>query len=227
MTISFRQPFRGSWPITQRFGEVVEGVTYKGAPHTGIDYGCPEGTQILASAGGQVMAAGWAEDGFGFRVIIRHSADRSTLYAHLSRVDVTVGQTVEQSQQVGLSGSTGYATGPHLHFEARRRWNDYRSYFDPMTLPLQSFADAEDVPLKDADAFAEGNILKVTAPLGAKGFSSDHFDYFNAYPQGTEFYYTGLAMAHNGYTYMRVIPMTKAVWMAVHDGETQILDRVE
>ncbi len=223
--MNFRQPFRGEWPISQRYGEKI--TDPKG--HTGIDYACPVSTPILASADGTVMFAGWDTTGFGRCVIIRHDGSHSTLYAHLALIPrgITAGVDVKQGEEIGFSGSTGNSTGPHLHFEARRKWNDFQSHFDPMSLPLQSFADAEDVPLKDADAFAEGNILKVTAPLGAKGFSSDHFDYFNAYPQGTEFYYTGLAMAHNGYTYMRVIPMTKAVWMAVHDGETQILDNAE
>lgn len=140
--IRYRQPFRGEYPITQQYGEVIPGVTYHGQPHTGIDYGCPQGTPILASAGGTVMAAGWDLTGYGFRVIIRHESGKATLYGHLDSISVSRNDEVEQGQEIGLSGMTGIATGPHLHFEARRQWNNYQTHFDPMTLPLISVDDA-------------------------------------------------------------------------------------
>jgi len=145
--ITYRQPFRGEYPITQRYGEVIPGVTVNGKPHTGIDYGCPMGTPILASAGGTVMAAGWDQTGYGFRVIVRHEDGLATLYAHLYTIDVSVRDEVRQGQEIGTSGATGGSkdfpvTGPHLHFEVRTRWNDYSSHFDPMALPLMTVDDS-------------------------------------------------------------------------------------
>lgn len=227
--MNFRQPFRGEWPISQRYGEKI--TDPKG--HTGIDYACPVSTPILASADGTVMFAGWDATGFGRCVIIRHDGSHSTLYAHLALIPqgITAGVDVKQGEEVGFSGSTGNSTGPHLHFEARKQWNDCKSHFDPMDLPLMSFADAADPAAKPAEtlrgaqAFAEGDVLTVTAPLGAKGFFSEAFDYFTPYPQGSAFYYTGQTAKHNGFTYMKVIPMLRPVWIAVHDNDTQILDK--
>lgn len=169
--MSYRQPFKGEYPITQKYGEVIPGVTYNNKPHTGIDYACPMHTQILASNEGTVMAAGWDLSGYGFRVILRHLDGMATLYGHLDSISVNVGDNVKQGQEIGISGKTGYATGPHLHFEARTRWNDHTSHFDPMALPLMSFADvAENATtqpvgnsgqLKGADAFSEGDLLTV------------------------------------------------------------------
>lgn len=136
--LTYRQPFAGSYPITQRYGETVTSSF-----HTGIDYACPLGTPILASADGVVMAAGWDATGFGNRVIILHDGHHATLYAHLQTVAVFVSQKVQQGDMIGMSGSTGNSTGPHLHFEARSVWHDYKSHFDPMTLPLQSVDDAQ------------------------------------------------------------------------------------
>ena len=140
--ITYRQPFRGEYPITQYYGEVIPGVTFNNKPHTGIDYGCPPGTEILASADGTVMAAGWDMTGYGFRVILKHSDGRATLYAHLDTISVSMGQHVQQGQEIGTSGATGKVTGPHLHFEARRIWNDYSAHFDPKQLPLMSIDDS-------------------------------------------------------------------------------------
>lgn len=141
--ITYRQPFSGEYPITQRYGEIVPGVTVNNAPHTGIDYGCPVGTPILASADGIVMQAGWDSTGYGLMIIIRHPDGKATLYAHLSEIFVTVNAKVEQGQKIGLSGDSGYVTGAHLHFEARENWYNYLSHRDPITfLPLQSVDDS-------------------------------------------------------------------------------------
>lgn len=135
--MNFRQPFQGDFPITQRYGEAITASF-----HAGIDYGCPIGTPILASADGTVRRAAWDSFGYGYCVIIQHSAEKSTLYAHLSRIDVTAGTVLTQGKQIGLSGDSGNVTGPHLHFEARRQWNDSRTHFDPFYLPLQSVDDS-------------------------------------------------------------------------------------
>jgi len=86
--------------------------------HLGVDYGAPTGTPVRTVGDGLVEFAGW-QNGFGNVVHIRHSGDRTTVYAHLSRIDVKKGQRIEQGQRVGAVGATGWATGPHLHFEFR------------------------------------------------------------------------------------------------------------
>ena len=225
--MNYRQPFSGSYPITQRYG-ATDGTDPKG--HTGIDYGCPAGTPILASEKGEVMFAGWDNTGYGNCVIIQHPDGNATLYGHLSSVSVTVGQQVKRGQLIGYSGSTGNSTGPHLHFEARKKWNDYKSHFDPMTLPLHSSiepaiqAKPEQNDLKGADAFHKGDIVTVVAPLGAKGFTSGSFSTYIGYPKGSTLCYSGKTEKHNGYTYMECYPLSRPVWIAVNDGDCQILD---
>ena len=86
--------------------------------HLGVDYGAPVGTGVRSVGDGTVDFAG-QQNGYGNVVILRHSNDRSTLYAHLSRIDVKAGQRVDQGQRIGAVGTTGWATGPHLHFEFR------------------------------------------------------------------------------------------------------------
>ncbi len=90
--------------------------------HTGIDYAVPMGTPIKASNSGRVIYSGWY-GGYGKVVIIDHGnctgAPTTTLYAHMSQPKVLAGQNVTRGQVVGLSGSTGYSTGPHCHFEVR------------------------------------------------------------------------------------------------------------
>jgi len=221
----YRQPFNGDFPITQKFGEIIPGVTYKNEPHTGIDYACPLGTNILASDNGSVFFAGWNESGYGNMIMIRHNDGKASLYAHLSLIRVYVGQNVRKGEKIGESGTSGNSTGPHLHFEMR---DENGKAFDPMTV-LTSVDDrvvAENATttLKNADAFEEGDTVKVVAPLGAKAFFRG-FNDKTAYPQGSRFYYTGKTEKRNGYTYMEVIPLSVPMWVAVHDHETQILDK--
>ena len=233
--MTYRQPFKGEYPITQKYGEIIPGVTVNNRPHTGIDYGCPKGTSILASNDGEVMAAGWDLTGFGFRVILKHPDGRATLYGHLDSIGVNVGDKVKQGQEIGISGDTGKATGPHLHFESRYKWNDYTSHFPPYDLPMMTVDDSiseqfgKTEQLKGAEAFSEGDLLKVQNTLGVKAFFDPAFSYdrVTSYPQGTPFYFTGDKTVNpkNGLTYVRVIPAQFSVWVAVNDGETQLLDK--
>jgi len=108
------------WPlqgrITSRFGAIRRwGGGYR---HTGIDIAAPYGSPIVAADNGEVIFAGWW-DGYGKAIVIDHGHGRSTVYAHLSRIYVQVGNAVAKGQTIGLEGSTGYSTGPHLHFEVR------------------------------------------------------------------------------------------------------------
>lgn len=84
--------------------------------HRGVDYTAPSGTPVRSVADGVVEFAG-VRNGYGNVVEIRHGSERSTLYAHLSRIDVRAGQRLEQGARIGTVGATGWATGPHLHFE--------------------------------------------------------------------------------------------------------------
>jgi murein DD-endopeptidase MepM/ murein hydrolase activator NlpD len=86
--------------------------------HKGVDYGAPTGTPIRSVGDGVVEFAG-RQNGYGNVVEIRHSNQRSTLYAHLSRIDVRKGQHVDQGARIGAVGATCWATGPHLHFEVK------------------------------------------------------------------------------------------------------------
>lgn len=86
--------------------------------HLGTDYGAPTGTPVRVVGDGVVHFAG-QQNGYGNVVEVRHGNERSTLYAHLSRIDVRKGQRVEQGDTIGAVGATGWATGPHLHFEFR------------------------------------------------------------------------------------------------------------
>ncbi|WP_422084898.1 peptidoglycan DD-metalloendopeptidase family protein [Variovorax sp.] len=86
--------------------------------HNGIDYAAPTGTSVRTVGDGTVDFAG-TQNGYGNIVIINHRNNQQTAYAHLSRVDVKAGQSVSQGQTIGAVGMTGWATGPHLHFEFR------------------------------------------------------------------------------------------------------------
>ncbi|MEA5511663.1 peptidoglycan DD-metalloendopeptidase family protein [Crocosphaera sp. UHCC 0190] len=88
-----------------------------GRMHKGIDIAAPVGTPIMAAAPGEVVYAGWNSGGYGNLVKVRHPDGSMTLYAHNSRILVRRGQQVDQGQQISEMGSTGYSTGPHLHFE--------------------------------------------------------------------------------------------------------------
>jgi murein DD-endopeptidase MepM/ murein hydrolase activator NlpD len=87
--------------------------------HTGIDLAVVTGTPVKATMDGKVVSAGWNTQGYGNLVIVENGAYR-TYYAHLSSIPVAVGDTVKAGSVIGLSGSTGNSTGPHLHYEIRK-----------------------------------------------------------------------------------------------------------
>lgn len=103
--------------------------------HLGVDYGAPTGTPVRSVGDGVVDFAGW-QNGYGNIVIVRHAGERETRYAHLSRMNVKRGQRVEQGSLVGAVGATGWATGPHLHFEFRVRGE----HVDPLKVARASEA---------------------------------------------------------------------------------------
>lgn len=110
------------WPavgrITSPFGMRIDPVTHKRALHTGVDIGIPQGTHVKAACGGQVLLAQWVR-GYGYTVVLDCGNGVSTLYAHASKLEVSAGDSVAIGSTIMLSGMTGWATGPHLHFEIR------------------------------------------------------------------------------------------------------------
>ncbi len=101
--------------------------------HLGVDYAAPKGTAVRSVGDGIVDFAG-VQNGFGNVVIVKHRNNNSTVYAHLSRIGVKRGQSISQGQNIGAVGATGWATGPHLHFEFRVNG----AHKDPMTIARQS-----------------------------------------------------------------------------------------
>ena len=105
----------GNFVITSYFGRRGAYQRF----HTGVDLAAPYGTPIYASRAGQVETAGWSRVGYGIHVILDHGRSVETLYGHMSRLVVRSGQWVERGQLIGYVGSTGWSTGPHVHFEVR------------------------------------------------------------------------------------------------------------
>ncbi len=104
--------------VTSRFGFRTHPIFGTRRLHAGTDFRGATGTPVLAAAGGTVVSAG-PRGGYGNAVIIDHGGALATLYAHQSRLSVVAGDQVETGQVIGAVGSTGYSTGPHLHFEVR------------------------------------------------------------------------------------------------------------
>ena len=131
------KPFSGTRILTQEYGYTAFARTaYKTKFHNGMDYGMPVGTPLLASADGRVIAVG--NNGnvqYGKYIVIKHTDNFYTLYAHLSRQSVSVGAQVTKGELIGYSGNTGYSTGAHLHFGVYQ------------TMELKSFAGAGTVPV--------------------------------------------------------------------------------
>lgn len=109
----FMWPVAGGGRVTSRFG------WRRGGFHYGLDIGSPRGTAVLPADDGKVTHAGWLGS-YGILVTIDHGNGYVTKYAHNSAVQVSVGQRVQKGQQIARIGSTGYSTGPHLHFEIIR-----------------------------------------------------------------------------------------------------------
>ena len=101
------------WPVV---GVITQGYWYG---HRAVDVGAPTGSALLAADDGFISFAGWTDVGYGYLVVINHNNGYSTYYAHCSNIYVYEGQTVDRGQVIAAVGSTGWSTGPHLHFEVR------------------------------------------------------------------------------------------------------------
>ncbi|MFD8567411.1 M23 family metallopeptidase [Streptomyces sp. NPDC059639] len=124
---SFVAPISGSYVSTAY--KASSGLWSSGS-HTGIDFHAASGTAVHAVGSGTVVEAGWG-GAYGNNIVIKMNDGTYTQYGHLSSIGVSVGQSVTPGQQIALSGATGNATGPHLHFEARTG-PDYGSDIDPV-----------------------------------------------------------------------------------------------
>jgi murein DD-endopeptidase MepM/ murein hydrolase activator NlpD len=105
--------------ITSPFGWRINPISGRREFHQGVDIAAPLGTQIRSTAKGRVIFSG-PRDGYGKIVVIHHISGYQTLYAHLSRVFVSRGDFVKEGKVIGLAGTTGRSTGPHLHYELRK-----------------------------------------------------------------------------------------------------------
>ncbi|WP_330331132.1 M23 family metallopeptidase [Streptomyces sp. NBC_00536] len=122
-----------SYTLSATFGKGGSLWSHK---HSGQDFAVPLGTKVHAVHAGVVVKAGpnGAGDGpaYGNAIVIKHADKTYSQYAHLSKIQVKVGQSVSEDQLIGLSGNTGNSTGPHLHFEIRTTPN-YGSAIDPVS----------------------------------------------------------------------------------------------
>ncbi|GGP98848.1 M23 family metallopeptidase [Streptomyces roseolilacinus] len=125
---SFQLPVAGSYVST---AYRASSSLWSSGSHSGVDFHAPYGSSVVSVGLGTVVEAGWG-GAYGNNVVIRMHDGTYTQYGHLASVGVSVGQTVMPGQQIGVSGSTGNSTGPHLHFEARTS-AEYGSDVDPVS----------------------------------------------------------------------------------------------
>lgn len=149
---SLRRAFLAS-PLT--FSRVSSGYGMRFHPisgsrkaHLGVDFAAPTGTPVRTVGDGVVTFAGW-QNGYGNVIHVQHKQGKDTVYAHLSRISVRKGERVEQGSVIGLVGSTGASTGPHLHFEYKV--NDRQQ--DPLTIARQN--EGQPVAANARKAFAQ------------------------------------------------------------------------
>ncbi len=122
-------PLKIKYRISSYFGHRKDPFTGAPSNHTGVDMACPQGTPIYSAMSGKVVYVGWSNI-FGNYVIINHGNGYQTLYAHMLKTLAKTGTYVDQSTKIGLVGSTGYSTGPHLHFTVYKNGK----LADPLTL---------------------------------------------------------------------------------------------
>jgi murein DD-endopeptidase MepM/ murein hydrolase activator NlpD len=125
---SFQLPVAGSYVST---AYQSGGALWSSGSHSGVDFHAAYGSTVVSVGAGTVVEAGWG-GAYGNNVVIRMNDGTYTQYGHLASVSVAVGQSVAPGQQIGVSGSTGNSTGPHLHFEARTS-AEYGSDIDPVS----------------------------------------------------------------------------------------------
>ncbi len=116
--VPYRKPVVGEVEFTSGFGVRSDPFLGRPAMHTGLDFRAAIGDPVRATANGKVVSSGWA-GGYGRMVEIDHGNGLATRYGHMSEIHVKVGDPIKIGQVIGLVGSTGRSTGPHLHYETR------------------------------------------------------------------------------------------------------------
>ncbi len=105
---------------TSGFGNRIDPIDKTIKFHTGIDIACPVGSKVFASRSGKVIFTGFRGN-YGLLVVIEHSHKYQSYYGHLSKIKTKIGASVKRGEVIALSGNTGRTTGPHLHFEVRKK----------------------------------------------------------------------------------------------------------
>ena len=156
--------------VTSGFKMRLHPILQTWRAHLGTDFAAPTGTAVRTVGDGVVEFAG-VQGGYGNVVFVKHRNQHVTVYAHLSRIDVRQGQSVEQGQTIGAVGATGWATGPHLHFEFRVNGQ----HQDPMTIVAQSEAAAPVSPAARAafDRLVAGMRIQLSAAALIEQASAD------------------------------------------------------
>ncbi len=122
-------------------------ITHRISPHKGVDFGVPIGTPVIAPADGIVEKVAYQANGAGRYMTLKHSSQYTTVYMHLSKVLVKVGQNIKKGDRIALSGNTGRSTGPHLHYEFHINGQPV----NPMTVKLPGTGSG--LPEKERKAF--------------------------------------------------------------------------
>lgn len=125
-----RYPLLRYVPISSNFGVRVHPITGELKSHAGVDFAADYGTPVVAALSGRVIYVG-EHGGYGNVVAIQHSDDTHTFYAHLQDFYTEPGAWVEQGMTIATVGSTGFSTGPHLHFEVRQTQDGQWFAVDP------------------------------------------------------------------------------------------------
>ena len=155
--------------VSSGYGMRFHPISGKQKAHLGVDYAAPTGTPVRTIADGVVTFAGW-QRGYGNTIEVRHRDNQTTLFGHLSRIDVRAGQKVAQGEFIGAVGSTGLSTGPHLHFEFR----DNGVHQDPLAIARRS----ENIPVSPAararfDAVAQSMRMQLDAAATVQQASAE------------------------------------------------------
>ena len=153
--------------VTTPYGK--PGRLWKTGYHVGSDYAAPTGTKIVAAKGGKVLEAkngvSWGA-AYGNAVVIDHGSGLRAIYAHMSKISVKAGQEVEEGQEIGLVGSTGNSTGPHLHLEVRvSPWRYNNKDVDPEAL----LSGAPRISAKDGKVATAAKTVAAKVPVVSKG----------------------------------------------------------